>query len=87
MENTLNDDGSRLSVDITFQSMDDFEPGALARKVEPLAQLLQARTELSNLLSYMDGKSGVEELLAKALENPALLKSLVASSKPETDAE
>ncbi|MCY1395424.1 type VI secretion protein [compost metagenome] len=87
VENTLNDDGSRLSVDITFQSMDDFEPGALARKVEPLAQLLQARTELSNLLSYMDGKSGVEELLAKALENPALLKSLVASSKPETDAE
>ena len=87
VENTLNADGSRLSVDLTFQSIDDFEPGALARKVEPLNQLLQARTKLSNLLSYMDGKSGVEELLAKALENPALLKSLVASSKPAADAD
>lgn len=87
VENTLNNDGSQLSVDITFQSIDDFEPGALARKVDPLNQLLQARTELSNLLSYMDGKTGVEELLAKALENPALLKSLVASSKPAVDAD
>lgn len=85
VENTLNNDDSRLSVDITFQSIDDFEPGAVARKVEPLNQLLQARTQLSNLLSYMDGKSGVEELLAKALENPALLRSLVASGNPATE--
>ncbi|WP_447753439.1 type VI secretion system contractile sheath small subunit [Pseudomonas nicosulfuronedens] len=87
VENTLNDDDSRLNIDITFQSIDDFEPGAIARKVEPLNRLLQARTELSNLLSYMDGKSGVEDLLAQALDNPALLKSLVASSKPVADAD
>ena len=55
--NTLTGEGN-LSVDITFESMDDFSPAAVARKVEGLNKLLQARTELSNLLTYMDGKDG-----------------------------
>src|SRR5512134_966228 len=55
--NTLTGEGE-LSVDITFESMDDFSPAAVARKVDALNKLLQARQQLSNLLSYMDGKSG-----------------------------
>ena len=82
--NTLTGEGN-LSVDISFESMDDFSPAAVARKVDSLNKLLQARTELSNLLSYMDGKSGAEELIAKALNNPALLKSLTSAPKPETN--
>ncbi len=58
--NTLTGDGN-IAVDLTFDSMEDFSPGAIARKVEPLNKLLQARTQLSNLLSYMDGKSGAED--------------------------
>ncbi len=80
--NTLTGEGN-LSVDITFESMDDFSPAAVARKVDALNKLLTARTELSNLLSYMDGKSGAEELIAKALKDPALLKSLAESAKPD----
>jgi type VI secretion system protein ImpB len=53
-----------VAVDITFESMDDFSPGAVARKVDSLAKLLEARTQLSNLLTYMDGKTGAEELIA-----------------------
>jgi len=53
--NTLTGEGN-VSVDITFESMDDFSPAAIARKVEPLRKLLEARTQLSSLLSYMDGK-------------------------------
>ena len=68
--------------DITFESMDDFSPAAIARKVEPLRKLLEARQQLSNLLTYMDGKNGAEELLAKLLADPALLKSLSTSVKP-----
>ena len=79
--NTLTGSGN-LSVDITFESMDDFSPAAVAGKVDALKKLLQARTELSNLLSYMDGKSGAEDLLAKVLKDPALLKSLSESAKP-----
>lgn len=75
VDNTLTHEG-KLSIDLTFNSMDDFSPDAIARNVEPLRKLLDARTELSNLLSYMDGKSGAEELIAKVLQDPTLLKSL-----------
>jgi type VI secretion system protein ImpB len=63
--------------------MDDFSPAAVARKVDSLNKLLTARTELSNLLTYMDGKSGAEELIGKALNDPSLLKALAATPKPE----
>lgn len=81
--NTLTGEGN-LSVDLTFESMDDFSPAAVARKVDSLNKLLQAREQLANLLTYMDGKDGAEALLAKALADPALLASL--SSAPNADA-
>jgi type VI secretion system protein ImpB len=78
--NTLTGEGN-MSVEVTFESMDDFSPAAIARKVEPLAKLLQARTQLSNLLSYMDGKSKAEELMANVLKDPTLLNALAAAPK------
>ncbi|NQT85753.1 type VI secretion system contractile sheath small subunit [bacterium] len=83
--NTLTGEGN-LSVDITFESMDDFSPDAVARKVDALNKLLTAREQLSNLLTYMDGKTGAEELIAKVLKDPALLETLSAQAKPATDA-
>lgn len=80
--NTLTGEGN-LSVDITFESMDDFSPAAVARKVEALNKLLEARTQLSNLLTYMDGKTGAEELIGKVLQDPALLQALASSPKPQ----
>ncbi len=79
--NTLTGKGN-MAVDITFESMDDFSPGAIARKVEPLRALLDARTQLSNLMTYMDGKTGAEELISKVMQDPALLKSLAGAPKP-----
>ncbi|MDX3905798.1 MAG: type VI secretion system contractile sheath small subunit [Pigmentiphaga sp.] len=80
--NTLTGEG-QLNVDITFESMDDFSPATVARKVEALNKLLEARTQLSNLLSYMDGKNGAEELVAKVLQDPALLSALASAPKPQ----
>lgn len=80
--NTLTGEGN-MQVDITFESMDDFSPAAVARKVDSLNQLLEARSQLSNLITYMDGKAGAEELIAKVLNDPALLKSLASQPKPE----
>jgi type VI secretion system protein ImpB len=74
-----------LKVDITFQSMDDFSPAAIAKKVAGLDKLLEARTQLANLLTYMDGKEGAEDLIAKVLKDPALLQSIVVVPKPEAD--
>jgi type VI secretion system protein ImpB len=57
--------------------MEDFSPAAIARKVEPLRELLKAREQLSNLITYMDGKSGAEELIASKLKNLDDFKKLV----------
>ncbi|MCB1918937.1 MAG: type VI secretion system contractile sheath small subunit [Candidatus Competibacteraceae bacterium] len=80
--NTLTGEGE-LSVDLSFESMEDFSPAAVAQKVDSLNRLLQARQQLSNLMSYMDGKTGAEELIAKAMNDPSLLQSLVAEAKPQ----
>lgn len=80
--NTLTGEG-KLNVEMTMDSMDDFSPGAVARKVEPLRKLLQAREQLANLVTYMDGKNGAEELLSRLLNDPALLKTLGSQAKPD----
>lgn len=80
--NTLTGEGN-MAVDVTFESMDDFSPAAIARRVEPLRKLLEARGQLSNLLTYMDGKTGAEELIAKLLDDPALMQALSAAPKPQ----
>ncbi|KEY58997.1 type VI secretion system contractile sheath small subunit [Serratia sp. DD3] len=81
VENTLTGEG-QLNVDLTFESMDDFSPAEIARKVDALDNLLEARTQLSNLLSYMDGKNGAEQLISQILQNPALLDSLSKAPNP-----
>jgi type VI secretion system protein ImpB len=84
--NTLTGEGN-LAVDLTFESMDDFSPGAVARKVDALNKLLEARTQLSNLLTYMDGKSGAEDLINKVLGDPTLLQTLAAAPNPAAAAD
>ena len=78
--NTLTGEGN-LPVEITFESMDDFTPAAIASKVPSLNQLLIARSQLSNLLTYMDGKVGAEELLAKLLSDPTVMQALSSAPK------
>jgi type VI secretion system protein ImpB len=81
--NTLTGEGN-LNVEMNFESMEDFSPAAVAKKVDALNKLLQARTELANLLTYMDGKDKAEDLIGKLLNNPELMKSLSAAPKSET---
>jgi type VI secretion system protein ImpB len=80
--NTLTGEGN-INLDITFESMEDFSPAAIARKVDALNKLLEARTQLANLLTYMDGKTGAENLIQKVLQDPELLKSLGQAPKPD----
>ena len=82
--NTLTGEGN-ISVELTFENMDDFSPAAVARKVDALNKLLEARQQLANLITYMDGKSGAEELVSKLLKDPTLLQTLAASKKPQEE--
>ncbi len=78
VDNTLTGEG-KVGVDLTFKSMDDFSPGAIAKNVPQLAKLLEARQQLNDLMIYMDGKDGAQNLLDKVLKDPELLKSLAAA--------
>ena len=82
--NTLTGEGN-ISVDLTFESMDDFSPAAIAKKVGALSKLLEARQQLQNLVTYMDGKGGAEELVGRLMSDPSLLSSMAASAKPADD--
>ncbi|MEY8830465.1 type VI secretion system contractile sheath small subunit [Sedimentitalea sp. XS_ASV28] len=82
--NTLTGEGN-LDVDLTFERMEDFAPEAIAAKVAPLRELLEARTQLSNLLAYMDGKVGAAALIEEILANPALLSALAGAQQDGAD--
>jgi type VI secretion system protein ImpB len=81
--NTLTGEGN-MNVELTFENMEDFSPAEIAKRVDSLNKLLEARTQLSNLITYMDGKSGAEDLVNKLLQDPALLKTLADTKKPES---
>ena len=83
VSNTLTGEG-QLMVDMTFESIEDFSPAAVAGKVDALRKLLEARTQLANLQTYMDGKSGAESLINQLLQDPALLQALAKAPKPKT---
>jgi len=82
--NEISGDGL-LAVDLSFESMEDFSPASIARQVPALNQLLEARLQLSNLLSYMDGKSGAEELITQTLKDPTLLRTIAGTSSSAAD--
>jgi type VI secretion system protein ImpB len=72
-----------LAVDLTFESLDEFTPAQIARKIEPLAKLLEYRTQLANLITYMDGKADAEQLISDLLNDKAKLKALTESRNPD----
>src|ERR1700743_1919153 len=51
VDNTLTGDG-KMAVDLTFKTLDDFTPGAIAKNIPALAKLLEARQELNDLMIY-----------------------------------
>jgi type VI secretion system protein ImpB len=61
---------------------DDFAPRALVRRIDALRQLLEARTQLVDLLTRMDGKAGAEGLIAKMLKDPVWLETLASDGPP-----
>ena len=82
--NTMTGEGE-IPIDLHFESPDDFSPAAVARRDDGLKDLLEAREQLANLLSYMDGKTNAEDRIGKVLKDPALLESLTGGAKPAAD--
>ncbi|TWD46108.1 type VI secretion system protein ImpB [Agrobacterium vitis] len=78
VNNTLQNDGSDLAVNLKFDSMDDFLPGSVVKQVPALKALLDARNELRDLLSKADRSEELEQLLEDILQNKTDLSKLVS---------
>jgi type VI secretion system protein ImpB len=77
VDNKLSDgSGDKIGVSLRFNKMADFEPAAIARQIPAVAKLLEARTQLANLVRYMDGKVAAEDQLRKLLSDPALMSAV-----------
>src|SRR3954452_24225588 len=77
VDNKLTENSNeKMGVNLRFSKMADLEPAAIAKQVPALAQLLEARTHLANLMRYMDGNVAAEESLKKLLADPQLMLAL-----------
>lgn len=76
VENKLQDDGSKLGVDLTFSNIEDFEPDQIVQNVEPLRKLVEARQKLSDLRSKMDGNEKLENILNDIISDSDKQKQL-----------
>jgi type VI secretion system protein ImpB len=76
VDNKLTNDGSKMNVELKFNSMDDFNPDNVVRQVEPMRKLVEARQRLSDLLSKMDGNDRLGELLEDVIKNSGAQQQL-----------
>ena len=83
VENTLSDDDSEIAVNLSFKSLDDFEPAAIVNQVEPLKQLMETRNKLRDLMTKVDRSEDLENILEEVLNNTASLDKLASELKIE----
>lgn len=76
VENKLQDDGSKMGVELKFDSIDDFTPDEVVQQVEPLRKLVEARQKLSDLRSKMDGNEKLESMLEDIISDEGKQKEL-----------
>ena len=76
VENKLQDDGSKMGVELKFNSIEDFEPDQVVQQVEPLRKLVEARQKLSDLRSKMDGNEKLETMLEDIIQSSDKQKEL-----------
>ena len=69
--NKLSDDpnAGQVSVNLKFESLDDFLPENVAKQVGPLKELLDLRTRLSDLRGSLQGNDKLDEALFDAVSN------------------
>jgi len=78
VENKLAEDpdAGRLAVNLSFRSMDDFEPANVARQVKPLRELLELRTKLADLRGTLQGNEKLDDILKETVGNQEKMNKL-----------
>ncbi|NNH00197.1 type VI secretion system contractile sheath small subunit [Acinetobacter sp. ANC 5414] len=83
VENTLTEEGGRMSVDLTFNSMQDFRPENVVQQVDPLRKLVEARERLTDLRNKISNNESLEDLLDEVLQNTDQVRKLSAEAGHE----
>jgi type VI secretion system protein ImpB len=80
VENKLSDEpnAGKIGVDLTFKTIEDFEPENVARRVQPLKELLELRTKLSDLVGTLQGNEKLDRLLQDVITNSDKLEQVRA---------
>jgi type VI secretion system protein ImpB len=80
VDNKLTGDANagKLGIDLTFKSLDDFSPEAVARQVGPLRELLELRQKLADLRGSLQGNVKLDEILQATLSDDEKMKQLKA---------
>jgi type VI secretion system protein ImpB len=86
VDNKLAKDGGKMSVDLKFQSMDDFSPLNIVTHVEALNKLFESRQRLNDLLAKLDGNDTLDSMLQQVVANPDEMKQLKAANDGGTNA-
>lgn len=76
VENTLTDEGGRMSIDLTFNSMEDFRPEQVVQQIDPLRKLVEARERLTDLRNKISNSERLEDLLDEVLKNTDQVRQL-----------
>jgi len=72
--NRLNEDDTKLNVELRFESMDDFQPAKVVQQITPLRKLLELRNSLANLRSSLIGNEKLDNLLQEMIQDQELLR-------------
>ena len=76
IDNKLQDDGSKMGIELKFGDIEDFEPDQVVQQVEPLRKLVEARQKLADLRSKMDGNEKLETMLEDIISSADKQKEL-----------
>ena len=89
VDNQLTGSGdTKLAAELKFKSLDDFRPENVAQQIAPLKKLLEARQNLSELLTKLDGNDRLDELLQEVISSTESLQKLrkeAGGEKPEEE--
>jgi type VI secretion system protein ImpB len=76
VDNKLTADDSAMAVELKFKSLEDFHPEKVAKQIDPLRKLVEAREKLSGLLNKLDGNDKLDELLQEVISSTDSLEKL-----------
>ena len=87
VDNRLNEDDTKLNVELRFQSLDDFAPARVAEQITPLRKLLELRNSLANLRSSLIGNEKLDSLLQEMIQDQEKLQRAGAEAGIQMNSE